>query len=115
MIKGVLFDLDGTLLDTLDDFSTQLCRYGAYLIPYRESFCEKLSVFASAEHEKISAGREELGLHYKTVSTIQQPGLSQKEIYELLWQHYSQSRLFLANRQVYASPICILYSTIYNL
>lgn len=80
------------LLDTLDDFSTQLCRYGAYLIPYRESFCEKLSVFASAEHEKISAGREELGLHYKTVSTIQQPGLSQKEIYELLWQHYSTHR-----------------------
>lgn len=80
------------LLDTLDDFSAQLCRYGAYLIPYREAFCEKLAVFARAEHDKISAGREELGLHYKTVSTIQTPGLSQREIYQLLWQHYTAHR-----------------------
>lgn len=80
------------LLDTLDDFSAQLCRYGACLIPYREAFCDKLAVFARAEHEKISSGRETLGLHYKTVSTITQPGLSQKEIYELLWQHYSSHR-----------------------
>ena len=80
------------LLDTLDDFSAQLCRYGACLIPYREAFCEKLSGFARIEHEKISAGRETLGLHYKTVSTIAQPGLSQQDIYTLLWQHYLSHR-----------------------
>ena len=80
------------LLDTLDDFSAQLCRYGAALIPYRESFCEKLSQFARAEHEKISAGREELGIEYKTVSNINRKGLSQPELYELLWQHYVSHR-----------------------
>ena len=80
------------LLDTLDDFSAQLCRYGAALIPYREAFCEKLAVYARAEHEKISAGREELGIEYRTVSTIREKGLSQPELYELLWQHYVSHR-----------------------
>lgn len=80
------------LLDTLDDFSAQLCRYGAALIPYREAFCEKLAVYAKTEHEKISAGREELGVEYRTVSNIQEKGLSQPELYELLWQHYLSHR-----------------------
>lgn len=81
-----------SLLDTLDIFSEQLCKYGAYIIPYRQAFCEKLESYAKEEHEKMSSGREQLSLKYKTVSTIPDAHLSQKEIYDLLWQHYISHR-----------------------
>jgi len=80
------------LLDTLDDFSMQLCRFGAYLIPYRAAFCDKLAEYARVEHDKISSGRETLGVTYKTVSNIPDPHLSQHEIFDLLWQHYAAHR-----------------------
>ena len=77
-----------SLLDTLDDFSAQMCSVAASLIPYRERFCRLLAAVAAQEHTAISSGREELSLSYQTVSTITEQGLPPPEIYKRLWQHY---------------------------
>ena len=77
-----------SLLETLDDFSAQMCSVAASLIPYRERFCRLLAAVAAQEHAAISSGREELSLSYQTVSTITEQGLPPPEIYERLWQHY---------------------------
>ena len=84
-----IFDLDGTLLDTLDDFSAQMCSVAASIIPYRERFCRLLSAAAAREHAAISSGREQLALSYQTVSTVTEQSLPPPQIYELLWQHYA--------------------------
>lgn len=81
-----------SLLDTLDDFSAQMCSVAASIIPYRERFCTMLAQAAAAEHTAISAGREQLTLSYQTVSTITEHGLAPPQIYELLWQHYASHK-----------------------
>lgn len=81
-----------SLLDTLDDFSAQMCSVAASIIPYRERFCTLLDQAAKAEHTAISAGREELSLSYQTVSTVTEHGLAPPQIYELLWQHYASHK-----------------------
>lgn len=81
-----------SLLDTLDDFSAQMCAAAASIIPYRERFIELLSENAAEEHAAISAGREKLTLSYQTVSTVTERGLPPEQIYELLWQHYQSHR-----------------------
>lgn len=78
-----------SLLDTLDDFSAQMCSVAASIIPYRERFCRLLSAAAAREHAAISSGREQLALSYQTVSTVTEQGLPPPQIYELLWQHYA--------------------------
>ena len=81
-----------SLLDTLDDFSAQMCSVAASIIPYRERFCQMLARAAAAEHTAISAEREQLSLSYQTVSTITEQGLDPPQIYELLWQHYASHK-----------------------
>lgn len=81
-----------SLLDTLDDFSAQMCSVAASIIPYRERFCRLLSSAAAEEHAAISSGREKLSLAYQTVSTVTEQGLPPPQIYELLWQHYASHK-----------------------
>jgi len=80
------------MLDTLDDFTAQLLRVAANIIPYRARFVRMLETFAAEEHAAISGGREELTLSYQTVSTVKDPELSPPEIYDLLWEHYVSHR-----------------------
>lgn len=81
-----------SMLDTLDDFTAQLLRVAANIIPYRARFIRMLEKFAAEEHAAISGGREELTLSYQTVSTIENPELTPPEIYDLLWEHYVAHR-----------------------
>lgn len=81
-----------SLLDTLDDFSAQMCSVAASIIPYRERFCNLLARAAASEHAAISAGREKLTLSYQTVSTVTEHGLAPPQIYELLWRHYASHK-----------------------
>ncbi len=81
-----------SLLETLDDFSAQMCSVAASIIPYRERFCGLLAAAAASEHAAISSGREELSLSYQTVSTVTQQGLPPPQIYELLWRHYASHK-----------------------
>jgi len=77
-----------SLLESLDDFTSQLLTFGARIILYRRSFCETLSVNASEEHEKISGGREVLTVNYSCPYS----GQDVKSLYLEMWDAYTKRR-----------------------
>ena len=81
-----------SLLDTLDDFSDSMCRVSAQLIRYRAAYTKRLSETAAPIHADFSAGRESLGIEYKTVSTVRDAFASAKEIYYDLCEHQESHR-----------------------
>ncbi len=80
------------LLDTLDDFSQQLCRLSAKLIRYRAAFCARLEQAAAPIQRDFSGGADTLSLRYATVSTVKDPFGSEREIYYDLCQHQESHR-----------------------
>lgn len=80
------------LLDTLDDFSDSMCRVSAQLIRYRAAYTKRLSETAAPIHGDFSAGRESLGIEYKTVGTVRDTFASAKEIYYDLCEHQESHR-----------------------
>lgn len=60
-----------SLLDTLDDFSDQMCRVSARLIRYRAAYASRLNIAAAPIHADFSGGRDKLTLAYRTVSTVE--------------------------------------------
>ena len=81
-----------SLLDTLDDFSDSMCRGSAQLIRYRAAYTKRLSETAAPIHGDFSAGRESLGIEYKTVGTVRDTFASAKEIYYDLCEHQESHR-----------------------
>ena len=81
-----------SLLYTLDDFSERLCRLSAKLIRYRASFVERLGRSAAPIHREFSGGTDSLALFYKTVSTVENPFASEKEIYYAVCEHQERHR-----------------------
>ena len=81
-----------SLLDTLDDFSDSMCRVSAQLIRYRAAYTKRLSAPAAPLHGDFSAGRESLGIEYKTVGTVRDTFASAKEIYYDLCEHQESHR-----------------------
>ena len=81
-----------SLLDTLDDFSDSMCRVSAQLIRYRAAYTKRLSETAAPIHGDFSAGRESLGIEYKTVGTVRDTFASAKEIYYDLCEHQESHR-----------------------
>ena len=81
-----------SLLEPLDDFSTQLAVYSAKLIRYRAAFARKLAAAAAPIHREFSAGREELSIGYSTVSTVGDPTASEREIFDAVWERQSRLR-----------------------
>ena len=81
-----------SLLDTLDDFSDGMCRYSAQIIRYRASFTERLKESAVPVHREFSGNDEELGLTYKTVSTVTNPAADAKSIYYEICEHQEAHR-----------------------
>ena len=80
------------LLDTLDEFSDGLARCSAKIIRYRASFVQRLSELAAPIHWDFSGGREDLGLTFKTVSTVTDPFASAQEIYYQVCEHQEKHR-----------------------
>lgn len=80
------------LLDTLDSFTDSLLKKSAALIRYRAAFTGKLSKLAAPIHREFSGGREELTIRYKTVSTVEDPLASERDIYAALREHYTAHR-----------------------
>ena len=80
------------LLDTLDEFSDGLARCSARIIRYRASFVERLGEFSAPIHRDFSGGREELGLSYRTVSTVTDPLAPVQEIYYQVCEHQERHR-----------------------
>ena len=81
-----------SLLDTLDEFSDGMARASAQLIRYRAAFSERLAAAAAPIHKDFSNGLEELGITYKTVSTVRDPFASAKEIYYDICDHQERHR-----------------------
>ena len=94
-----------SLLDTLDEFSLRMAQTGAVLIHYRAHFIKRLHETAQAIHRDFSGGREELGLHYETVSTISDPTAPQRELFARLMEHQQSHRQAeLEARQCLSGP-----------
>ena len=81
-----------SLLDTLDDFSDQMCRVSAKLIRYRAAYASRLNIAAAPIHADFSGGRDALRLAYRTVSTVTDALGTEKEIYYALCDHQEQHR-----------------------
>ena len=81
-----------SLLDTLDDFSDQMCRVSAKLIRYRAAYASRLNIAAAPIHADFSGGRDKLTLAYRTVSTVTDALGTEKEIYYALCDHQEQHR-----------------------
>ncbi len=81
-----------SLLDTLDDFSDQMCRVSAKLIRYRAAYASRLNIAAAPIHADFSGGRDQLTLVYRTVSTVADALGTEKEIYYALCDHQEQHR-----------------------
>lgn len=75
------------LLQVLPEYNEQMARTGAVLIWHRASFLQKLSSYAGQYHAECSSGREQLQLQYHTVSNIENPLVSCRELYEKLKEH----------------------------
>ena len=94
-----------SLLDTLDDFNLRMAQTGAILIHYRAHFIKRLREHAPAIHREFSGGREELGLKYETVSTVQDPEGGVKDILSALMAHQERHRRAeLESRQCLSGP-----------
>ena len=81
-----------SLLTALDEFSDGLARCSARMIRYRASFVERLAGAAAPIHWDFSGGREELGLVYKTVSTVTDPRAPVEDIYTQIMDHQRAHR-----------------------
>ena len=94
-----------SLLDTLDDFNLRMAQTGAILIHYRAHFVRRLNQTAPSIHRDFSGGREELGLTYETVKTVEEPLLPPQEILPRLLEHQeSHRRAELESRQCLSGP-----------
>lgn len=81
-----------SLLDTLDDFSDQMCKVSAQIIRYRAAFVTRLNDMAAEIHGDFSGGRDTLRLKYTTVSTVKDPMASALEVYYDLCDHLESHR-----------------------
>ena len=94
-----------SLLQTLDDFNLRLAQTGAILIHYRAHFIRRLLEHAPAIHADFSGGREELGLEYQTVSTVEDSLKTPREILTHLLDHQQSHRQAeLDSRQCLSGP-----------
>ena len=81
-----------SLLDTLDDFSDQMCKVSAQIIRYRAAFVARLDDVAREIHSDFSGGRDRLRMQYSTVSTVKDPMASATEVYFDLCEHLEGHR-----------------------
>ncbi len=93
------------LLDTLDDFSLQMCRSGAVITHYRAHFIRRLAQLAPQIHREFAGGREQLALTYQPCSTVTDPLAPTKELLQRLLEHQESHReAELASRKCLTGP-----------
>jgi DNA replication and repair protein RecF len=59
----------------------------ARIVRYRAAFAKKLEEAAVPIHREFSGGNEELGMSYKTISTVTDPFLPAEELYKEILAH----------------------------
>ena len=93
------------LLDILPEYNTRLCQVGALLISYRARFFEGRGREAAEVHSRVSGGKEDFSLTYRTVSTVSDPFAPVKEIEQKLLDHLdSHYRAELESSQCLTGP-----------
>ncbi len=81
------------MMDTLDEFSLNLAKYGAELIRYRASWCARAAEAAAEIHGEISGGGEKLRMVYRTVPEIEEPlDMSVRELTDALLRQQERLR-----------------------
>jgi DNA replication and repair protein RecF len=80
------------LLSALEDFSLQLCRYGAVITHYRAHLIRRLGETAPAIHREFSGDREQLTLFYEADSAITDPLAPTSVLLEQLLEHQQRHR-----------------------
>lgn len=94
-----------SLLHTLDDFNLRMAQTGAIVIHYRAHFIKRLREHTPAIHGDFSGGREKMELCYETVSSIQDPLASPRDILPQLLDHQERHRQAeLDSRQCLSGP-----------
>ncbi len=83
---------DPSLLEVLDEFNEGLCRYAARICRYRAAFVRRLGEAAAPVQRDFSSGKEELSLHYATVSTVTDPLGDETAIYGQIKERMQQLR-----------------------
>ena len=92
-------------MDTLDDFNLSMAQMGAILIHHRAHFIRRLGEHAPAIHADFSGSREQLSLHYETVSTVDEPLAHPKDILPQILAHQeSHKQAELDSRQCLTGP-----------
>ena len=81
-----------SLLDTLDDFSLQMCRRSAEIIYYRANFVSMLNEYARQVHLEFSGGKEILELKYKTLKTIDDARKKPQQLLDMVIEHQRTHR-----------------------
>ena len=82
-----------------------MAQTGAMLIHYRAYFIKRLREVTPPIHRDFSGGREELGLSYQTVSTIDDPLAPTRTLLEQLLKHQdSHRKAELEARQCLSGP-----------
>ena len=80
------------MLQVLDEFNEGLCRYAARICRYRAAFVKRLGEYAAPVQREFSDGKEELTLHYKTVSTVSDPLGEEAAIFEEISRRQAELR-----------------------
>ncbi len=94
-----------SLLHTLDDFNLRMAQTGAIMIHYRAHFIKRLREYAPAIHRDFSGGQENLTLDYETVSTVDDPMKTPRELLPRLLEHQERHRQAeLDSRQCLSGP-----------
>ena len=94
-----------SLLATLDDFNLRMAQTGAIVIHYRAHFIKRLREHTPAIHGDFSGGREKMELAYETVSSVQDPLASPRDILPQLLDHQERHRQAeLDSRQCLSGP-----------
>ncbi|MBQ9411762.1 MAG: DNA replication/repair protein RecF [Oscillospiraceae bacterium] len=86
------FREDPAMMDTLDTFSDGMARLSAKMIRYRCSFARRLGEAAAPIHREFSGAGEELGIQYRTVSTVTDPTSGERKLYEEILLHQARHR-----------------------
>ena len=93
------------LLEILPEYNARLCQMGASLIAYRARFLEGLNRESKVYHDLFSGGKEAFDLHYKTVSTVDDPFAQVSELENRLKAHLeSHYRAELESAQCLTGP-----------
>ena len=94
-----------SLLAVLPEFNERMAQTGAILISVRAKYLRELGEKARLHHDAFSSGREELRLDYRTVSTVTDPFVPVRELYDRLREHQeSHARAELESGQCLSGP-----------